>query len=329
MPTHNRLDYLERAVGTVVKQTFSDLELIVVDDASVDDVRALLDTFNDQRIRYLRNERNLGMAATNICGYQAANGRYFAHLDDDDEWTPRFLEVMVIALDQNPECTLAFSNHWVVDANGTVNKGLTARGEAVWGRDQLTEGVHKPFIEIAIVHRSIPTSHTSVMRANAVPLESLTPDAGYGWDLWLNYLVARSGGAAYFTPERLTRYRIHGTQSSGGATELRSYEALAFCDRRFLADPALRAHRAYLARRLATTSSYWAVALLAAGRPKRARQVLRAGIRARSTPLALLASALAFLPGWLSLPIAKAARNAASRHRIARYKADARAVYER
>lgn len=88
IPTHNRAPLLRRALQSVCAQTYANLEIIVVDDASTDDTRAVVACFGDARIRYLRNEENKGGAGTRNVGVRAACGEYIAFLDDDDEWEP-------------------------------------------------------------------------------------------------------------------------------------------------------------------------------------------------------------------------------------------------
>lgn len=311
--TYNRVHYLERALRSVLAQTFADFEVLVCDDASSEDVAGLLAAIGDDRIRYLRSDANLGMAATNVRGYRAARGRYVAHLDDDDEWTPRFLEVLVGKLEQHPECSLAFCDHAVIDGDSKVDVELSRRGAQEWGRSRLVDGVYRPFVDIAVVHRSVPTSHASVIRRLALDLDLFTAEVGYSWDLWLTYLTCRDSAGAYYTHERLARYRIHGTQSSGGVTDLRTYEALTYCDRRFLADGKLMAmvDRRIFERRFAVTAAYWSVAFLRIGRRDEAMKVARSGLQVRVGPAGLVALALVELPGTLGTRVARAVTGAA------------------
>ncbi|MDX2479783.1 MAG: glycosyltransferase family 2 protein, partial [Desulfuromusa sp.] len=63
LPTYNRADYLRRSISSVLKQTFTDFELIIVDDASTDNSAEIIDAFDDQRLVYLRHEQNKGGSA--------------------------------------------------------------------------------------------------------------------------------------------------------------------------------------------------------------------------------------------------------------------------
>lgn len=84
--THNRATLLPRALRSVLLQTFHDFELIVVDDASVDNTDEVMQEFIDERIRYIRHEMQKGGPAARNTGIRESRGTYIAFLDDDDEW---------------------------------------------------------------------------------------------------------------------------------------------------------------------------------------------------------------------------------------------------
>jgi glycosyltransferase involved in cell wall biosynthesis len=92
LPTRNRAAILRRAIDSALAQTYRDLELIVVDDASTDATGETVRSVSDARIRYLRHDVNQGVAAARNTAIQMARGRYVAFLDDDDEWLPTKLE---------------------------------------------------------------------------------------------------------------------------------------------------------------------------------------------------------------------------------------------
>ena len=88
IPTFNRSELVARAIRSVREQTYSNLEIIVVDDASRDDTQKVVTGMSDARIRYIRHETNRGGSGTRNTGIRAATGEYIAFLDDDDEWEP-------------------------------------------------------------------------------------------------------------------------------------------------------------------------------------------------------------------------------------------------
>ncbi len=86
MPTHNRSDLLSRAIDSVQAQTYSNFELIIVDDCSTDDTEAVVRFYQDEdaRIKYIKNSENLGACASRNKAIRAAQGEFITGLDDDD-----------------------------------------------------------------------------------------------------------------------------------------------------------------------------------------------------------------------------------------------------
>src|SRR5882724_2062331 len=116
IPTYNRAHYLGTAVNSVLSQTFSDFELIVVDDGSTDDTMRLVERFHDSRLRYIYQQHR-GISAAMNAGIRAARGGYIARLDSDDIWLPDMLEVEVGVLDARPEIGLVYAKAQGMDKN--------------------------------------------------------------------------------------------------------------------------------------------------------------------------------------------------------------------
>ena len=88
IPTHNRSKYIERAIASVLAQTYADLEAIVVDDGSEDDTVRVVEAYarKDSRIRLIEHDKRKGAQAARNTGIFAAAGKWIAFLDSDDEW---------------------------------------------------------------------------------------------------------------------------------------------------------------------------------------------------------------------------------------------------
>jgi glycosyltransferase involved in cell wall biosynthesis len=115
-PTFNRRDTLPRAVASVLSQTFSDLELVIVDDASSDSYATALAQLDPVRIRVIRNTINLGAAGARNVGIHAARGVYVSFLDDDDEYLSSFLESTHAALREMPsQIALSWCGAKIID----------------------------------------------------------------------------------------------------------------------------------------------------------------------------------------------------------------------
>lgn len=99
VPTRNRAKLLKRAIDSILRQTYKDYEIIIIDGNSTDETQTVIHGYNDSRIRYYLQEiEKNGAQATNE-GIEKARGKYIAFLDDDDEWLPEKLEKQVRLLD--------------------------------------------------------------------------------------------------------------------------------------------------------------------------------------------------------------------------------------
>ena len=103
LPTYNRAHVLARAIHSVLAQTYQDFELIIVDDASTDATRDVVESFGDERIVYIRLARNGGPSVTRNTGILRATGKYISFLDDDDEYLPELLAEMYQVFEPLPE----------------------------------------------------------------------------------------------------------------------------------------------------------------------------------------------------------------------------------
>jgi glycosyltransferase involved in cell wall biosynthesis len=116
IPTYNRAKFVGDAIQSVLDQTFTDYEIIVVDDGSTDNTKAILGQFKD-KIRYIYQE-NQGVSAARNRGIQAAQGEYIAFLDSDDLFLPTKLEKQIAYLLQNPDIGLVHSSFIIIDEFG-------------------------------------------------------------------------------------------------------------------------------------------------------------------------------------------------------------------
>lgn len=112
VPTYNRPDRLKEALQSILRQTFQDFEILVVNDGGID-VEASVTAVNDGRISYIRHDRNRGLAAARNTGLRAAAGTYIAYLDDDDRLLPDHLKTLLSVLDQG-DYKVAYSDAWRV-----------------------------------------------------------------------------------------------------------------------------------------------------------------------------------------------------------------------
>ena len=120
LPTYNRAATLERAMESVLRQTYSNFELIIIDDRSTDGTDRILEKFGRLENVRLVSQLNRGCSGARNIGVAIAEGRYIAFQDSDDEWTPDFLMTAVAALDaSDSETGMFYSDMTRVQADGT------------------------------------------------------------------------------------------------------------------------------------------------------------------------------------------------------------------
>jgi len=212
LPVWNAERYLAGAIDSVLAQTFTDFELLVVDDGSTDGSGALIRRYRDRRIRRIENEKNLGVTRSLNLGIAQAKGRYLARMDADDLCVVERLERQVAYLDAHPNVALVASRARCIDARGAERRIIATPTDGEMLRRRLRVGN-------CIVHGSV------MMRSDAVRAlggydESMVRAQDY--DLWLR-LSERHAIAAL--PELLYAWREHGV--SVGRRHLEEQDAAA------------------------------------------------------------------------------------------------------
>lgn len=119
MPAYNAARYIEESICSVIAQTFTDWELIVVDDCSQDETCEIVERLaqKDSRIRLFQNEKNSGAAATRNRGFYLCSGKYVALLDSDDLWHPEKLERQIDLAEQTG-AEVIYCSYGIIDDHG-------------------------------------------------------------------------------------------------------------------------------------------------------------------------------------------------------------------
>lgn len=84
LPVYNGENYLDKAIESILKQTYTNFELIIINDGSFDNTENIILSYNDKRIRYIKNEKNLKLIKTLNKGISLAKGLYISRMDADD-----------------------------------------------------------------------------------------------------------------------------------------------------------------------------------------------------------------------------------------------------
>jgi hypothetical protein len=200
---YNGERFFRPAIESILNQTFRDFELIVIDDCSTDRTPQILGEFKDDRIRVVRNERNLGIAETLNNGIAVARGEYVALQDHDDVSLPARLECQVAFLDKNAQVGMVGSGCSVIDEIGTLVAHVPVEYDDVK-------------IRWTLLWRN-PFSHTTLMvRRRAIEEVggySSDPQYRFAEDYDLMSRVAFRNAVANI-PQLLGCWRVHKTSAS-------------------------------------------------------------------------------------------------------------------
>lgn len=307
--TYNRSNYLRVAIASVLRQTYSNIEVIVSDDSSAESPEAIVASFQDARIRFRRNPTNLGIARNATAAFQSAQGKYVASLNDDDCWQENFLEKLIFPLEADPTLVLAFCDYHVIDANGTIDLQRTEQQTRREKRHQLQRGVYQPFWKVGLVDQAVFTACAAVIRKGAVAWEQLQ-EGGVFWDYYLTYLACRTGGGAYYCPERLAQYRMHADSenmvsgSRDAQAKIRKGRAGIACYEQFIADAPQPELQDYFAQELAHAYTTLAIGLMRYQQAGEARPYLWKSLQYRPLNLrTLIALFLSWMPSVVARPL--------------------------
>ncbi|CAN5398148.1 hypothetical protein BH10ACT5_BH10ACT5_18970 [soil metagenome] len=194
IPSFNSGVFLERAVATVLAQTASDLEVVVIDDGSDHPQVDIGDL--DDRVRF-HQQQNRGVSIARNVGVALARSELIAFMDHDDEWHPKKLERQLAMVDEHPRAAFWCTGFdWVADATEVV-----ARADAPTYQGLLS--TQHVLLSSVLVRRD---NYTAVGGHN--PLLAQMQD----WDLLLR--LAMDGGVPVIAQEQLVRYHLHDSNAS-------------------------------------------------------------------------------------------------------------------
>jgi glycosyltransferase involved in cell wall biosynthesis len=214
IPTYDRPRYLKEAIDAALAQNYPNVEVLVFDNGTLDETLAIGEEAarRDSRVRFRRNERNLGMSGNFNALADAARGEFLVAIGDDDRLLPEFVGRLVAVM--TPEARVAFCNHYLIDADGRRLEEESKAYTRQYRRDILPPGELRNG-PAAAWRQSIPMSASLLRTADMQRLrfrEDLnTPDAEFFIRL------AQEGARFVFLPEYLMEYRVHlGAVTAGG-----------------------------------------------------------------------------------------------------------------
>ena len=189
IPLYNKAESVLAAVGSVLRQSYGDVEILVVDDGSTDSSVSLVAGIGDRRIRLIA-QANAGPGAARNRGLGEALGEYVAFLDADDEWEPGFLQLAVDALDRHPECGAWVSGRAVGPervTQGPRNRRMGITG-GLWRLPHLTPPKALKFY-VDFCHSSCIVARRSLVQRYGGYYDASRSTYGEDSYLWLMFVM--------------------------------------------------------------------------------------------------------------------------------------------
>jgi glycosyltransferase involved in cell wall biosynthesis len=216
IPNYNHADYLPQRIESVLQQTYSNLEILILDDCSLDNSRSIIESYllKDTRIFSVFNTENSGSTFKQWSkGLSLTNGKYIWIAESDDYADPKFLEKLVACLETDDDIGLAYADSWhVYQDKKTIerNPDFYAQMDAtLWNNDFILDG-HKLITDFMSYSNIIPNASAVVLRRDIVQQVAL-PDGS--WRLvgdWLYWASIMAISKVAFIAEPLNYFRFHG-----------------------------------------------------------------------------------------------------------------------
>jgi len=204
MTVYNGKNFLNEAIESVLCQTLTNYEFLIVDDASTDNSIEIINSYNDSRIKLLINKKNIGQTLSLNKGLAIAQGKYIARFDQDDVCLPRRLEEQVAFFNKNPSISIVCSREYSIDKQG--------KRMGVWKRDLNNYGTFLGYIILGLN----PVWTPSVMFTKSVFLQLGGFDVAYGpasdFEFWSRIALKRLN--AKVVPKFHQLRRIHDQSQS-------------------------------------------------------------------------------------------------------------------
>jgi glycosyltransferase involved in cell wall biosynthesis len=214
IPTFRRLHYLKESVGAARAQTLQNIEVLISDDGDSAELRHWSErvALEDSRVRYRRNEKNLGLGGNwNEC-VSAARGQWLVIQGDDDRLLPSFCEVLLG--NAAPDSTVLFANHFVIDEHGARLENESQEWTRRYGRHVLPRGKVEDAAR-CVWSNSVPMS-SALVRADAIKRLGIKTDLNTP-EIELFARLAAEGARFDHEPRYLAEFRTHpGSSTASG-----------------------------------------------------------------------------------------------------------------
>jgi glycosyltransferase involved in cell wall biosynthesis len=199
---YNGEPFLQQAIKSVLEQTYTDFELLIVDDASSDNTNEIILSFLDERIRLIRNENNQGAAYSRNRGIENALGDFIAVLDADDIMYSHRLSSQAAFLDAHPEIALVGGAYDIIDKDGNKLQTMAHPADPIVLRWKL------------LFRNPIATSASTFRKAAALAVGGYDQRYLVGEDFSFNVRLSQHHLLAQLS-DTVGAYRVHGSGLTG------------------------------------------------------------------------------------------------------------------
>ena len=207
IPAFNAERYIAATLDSVLSQTYGNLQVIVVDDASTDGTDTILRSYDDPRIEIYTQGTNMHHVVARNFALERANGKYIAFVDNDDIWLPTKIEKQVAVLEERPECGVCFTWGQIVDENGDPQR--LDDPDILWLHNSFHESnrSRQEWLLKLLTCGNFMLNSSSLFRkelVNRIGLQNLTLVQMHDFEYWVRMI---SVSEAYMLCEELTKFR--------------------------------------------------------------------------------------------------------------------------
>lgn len=207
MPTYNCGKFIAETIKTVLEQTYTNWELVIVDDCSKDDTEQVVKSFSDSRIRYYKLEQNSGAAVARTTAMQKAEGEYMAFLDSDDLWKKDKLEKQLKFMKDNKYNFTCTAYEQVDEQGNKLGKIIKTKKKA---------GYNRILLDCPVGNSTVMYNVSALGKFEVPNIRKRNDDA-----LWLQMLKKEK--YIYGMDEILMEYRIRTNSISSNKLDLVKY----------------------------------------------------------------------------------------------------------
>jgi glycosyltransferase involved in cell wall biosynthesis len=209
MPTYERTDLLSGALESVLQQTFTDFEVIIGDNSKSNTVQDLVESYNDPRITYHRNDPPTEAGPHNVLyNMKRVTTPYACILCYDDLLKPSYLEELLQPLLLDPDLDVAFCDYDVIDGQGQVQRGETEAASQRSGRSSLSTGPLSSdrftLMRLGLGQHAIRLSWAAVFKTQTFLRFQSRPEHMYVDDLAVVYNMVVGGSRFFYVADRLS-----------------------------------------------------------------------------------------------------------------------------